>query len=66
MTGDFAFLQQPSYLLLADDALEALVVPLPRLVLHLLHSGPERFTASVAPEQESKFSVSGPSNKPHV
>ena len=38
------------YLLFADDALEAFVMPLSRFVLHLLHAGPERLAASIAPK----------------
>ena len=40
------------HLLFTDDALEALVVPLPRFVLHLFHARPERLAASVTPEQK--------------
>ena len=38
------------YLLFADDALEAFVMPLSRFVLHLLHAGPERLAARIAPK----------------
>jgi hypothetical protein len=38
-------------LLLADYALEALVVPLLGLVLHLLHARAKRLPASVAPRK---------------
>ena len=43
------------YLLFTDDALEALVVPLPCFVLHLFHAGPERLSTSVTPNQNIKL-----------
>jgi hypothetical protein len=43
------------YLLFTDDALEALVVPLPCFVLHLFHAGPERLSTSVTPNKNIKL-----------
>ena len=38
-----------SYRCLTDDAAEALLVPLPRLVFHLFGTCPEDFVAAIAP-----------------